>query len=44
MKANERTVEEKSIWEDAQKMRRKAKQDGVETAWDRLKTQTPHCK
>jgi len=44
MKANERTVEEKSIWEDAQKMLRKAKKDGVETAWDRLETQTPHCK
>ncbi|MCJ7601731.1 MAG: carbon monoxide dehydrogenase, partial [Desulfobulbaceae bacterium] len=44
MKANERTVEEKSIWEDAQKMLRKAKLDGVETAWDRLETQTPHCK
>lgn len=43
MKANERTVEEKSIWEDAQKMLRKAKQDGVETAWDRLETQPPHC-
>ena len=44
MKANEHTVEEKSIWEDAQKMLRKAKQDGVETAWERLETQTPHCK
>lgn len=30
--------------EDAQKMLRKAKQDGVETAGDRLETQTPHCK
>ena len=37
-------IEEKSIWPDAQQMLRKAERDGVETAWDRLETQTPHCK
>lgn len=43
--ATEKTpVEERSIWPDAQQMLRKAEQDGVETAWDRLATQTPHCK
>ena len=32
-----------SIWEDARAMLRKASRDGIETAWDRLQTQTPHC-
>jgi carbon-monoxide dehydrogenase catalytic subunit len=39
-----RNIEEMSIWEDAHQMLRKAEQDGVETAWDRLEQQTPHCK
>ncbi len=38
-----RPVEELSIWDDARKMLTKARKDGVETAWDRLETQTPHC-
>ncbi len=38
------TIEEKSIWPDARKMLAKAERDGVETAWDRLEVQTPHCK
>lgn len=37
-------VEERSIWPDAHQMLRKAERDGVETAWDRLEIQTPHCK
>lgn len=37
-------IEERSIWPDAQQMLRKAELDGVETAWDRLEQQTPHCK
>ena len=37
------TVEEMTIWEDAQKMIHKAKAEGIETAWDRLEEQTPHC-
>lgn len=32
-----------SIWEDARAMIRKAQAEGVETAWDRLEQQTPHC-
>ncbi len=43
MEKKEKSVEEMSIWEDAQKMIVKAKNDGVETAWDRLAQQTPHC-
>ena len=38
------SIEEKSIWPDARKMLAKAERDGVETAWDRLEVQTPHCK
>lgn len=41
-KAN-KSIEEKSIWDDARQMLRKAERDGVETAWDRLAHQTPHC-
>ncbi|WP_027361784.1 anaerobic carbon-monoxide dehydrogenase catalytic subunit [Halodesulfovibrio aestuarii] len=36
--------EDLSIWEDAHAMIRKAKAEGIETAWDRLERQTPHCK
>ena len=32
-----------TIWEDAKAMLEKARRDGVETAWDRLRSQTPHC-
>lgn len=38
-----KTIEDMSIWEDAHQMLRKAERDGVETAWDRLDQQTPHC-
>ncbi len=43
MEKKEMNVQDMSIWEDAQKMLIKAKNDGVETAWDRLAQQTPHC-
>lgn len=33
-----------SIWTDAQKMINKARQDGVETVWDRFEQQKPACK
>ncbi len=36
-------IEERSIHKDAHAMLRKAERDGVETAWDRLHVQTPHC-
>jgi len=39
-----RNIEDMSIWEDAHQMLRKAERDGIETAWDRLEQQTPHCK
>ncbi len=38
------SVENMSLWKDAQRMLEKAKKDGVETAWDRLEQQKPHCK
>jgi len=43
MTQTKKTIEEMSIWEDARQMLRKAERDGVETAWDRLEQQTPHC-
>ncbi|WP_457574109.1 anaerobic carbon-monoxide dehydrogenase catalytic subunit [Desulfolithobacter sp.] len=36
-------IEERSLWEDAHKMLAKAEKEGIETAWDRLLQQTPHC-
>ncbi len=39
----ELTPEEMSIHQDAHAMIIKARKDGVETAWDRLQEQTPHC-
>jgi len=39
-----RNIEEMSMWKDAHQMLRKAERDGIETAWDRLEQQTPHCK
>ena len=32
-----------TIWDDAKQMLRKAEQEGIETAWDRLQQQSPHC-
>ncbi len=37
------TPEERSIWEDARAMLKKAAAEGIDTAWDRLEQQTPHC-
>ena len=37
-------INEMSIWDDARRMLEKARKDGVETAWDRLAQQTPHCR
>lgn len=36
-------LSEYSICKDAQAMIAKARQDGVETVWDRLREQEPHC-
>lgn len=43
MVQQKRTISEMTIWDDAKQMLKKAKKDGVETAWDRLQEQTPHC-
>jgi len=39
----DRTLDDLTIWDDAKEMLKKAKAEGVETAWDRLEQQTPHC-
>ena len=39
-----RNIDDMTIWEDAKKMLAKAEKEGIETAWDRLEQQTPHCK
>ncbi len=44
MAENQKKISEMSIWDDAQKMLEKARRDNVETAWDRLAKQSPHCK
>ncbi len=38
-----KSIDQKSIWDDARQMLAKAAKDGVETAWDRLDQQSPHC-
>ncbi|OLN29447.1 Carbon monoxide dehydrogenase CooS subunit [Desulfovibrio sp. DV] len=38
-----RDLSEYSICKDAQAMIAKAREDGVETVWDRLREQEPHC-
>jgi len=38
-----RTIDDLTIWDDARQMIRKAQKDGVETVWDRLEQQDPHC-
>jgi carbon-monoxide dehydrogenase catalytic subunit len=38
-----RKLDELTLWDDAKLMIEKAKADGVETVWDRLEQQTPHC-
>nr|MBF0220687.1 anaerobic carbon-monoxide dehydrogenase catalytic subunit [Desulfobulbaceae bacterium] len=43
MAKEKQSIEEKSIWSDAKQMLHKAERDGVETAWDRLEQQSPHC-
>ncbi len=43
MAKERKPIEEKSIWDDARQMLHKAERDGIDTAWDRLEHQTPHC-
>ncbi|SCX79920.1 anaerobic carbon-monoxide dehydrogenase catalytic subunit [Desulfoluna spongiiphila] len=44
MAREKRKIEELSMWEDARAMIRKAQAEGIETVWDRLEEQTPHCR
>lgn len=39
-----KTIDQKTMWQDAKAMLRKAEAEGIQTAWDRLEQQTPHCK
>ena len=39
-----RSIDELTIWDDAKAMLKKAKAEGIETVYDRLDQQTPHCK
>ncbi|OQX09243.1 MAG: carbon-monoxide dehydrogenase catalytic subunit [Desulfobulbaceae bacterium A2] len=43
VKRTEWNVDDLTLWDDARQMIRKAQTEGIATAWDRLKTQTPHC-
>ncbi|NCC24355.1 MAG: anaerobic carbon-monoxide dehydrogenase catalytic subunit [Deltaproteobacteria bacterium] len=43
MTKDKRTIDDLTIWDDAKQMIRKAQRDGVETVWDRLEQQEPHC-
>ena len=43
MAKEKRTIDDLTMWDDAKQMIRKAEKDGVETVWDRLERQTPHC-
>ncbi len=40
----ELNIDDLTIWDDAKQMLAKAKAEGITTAWDRLQSQTPHCK
>ena len=43
MPKEKKTINQKTIWDDAKAMLKKAEAEGIETAWDRLEEQTPHC-
>ena len=43
MAKEKRSIDDLTMWDDAKRMIRKAAADGVETVWDRLEAQTPHC-
>ena len=43
MAKEKRTIDDLTMWDDAKKMINKAQKDGVETVWDRLESQSPHC-
>jgi len=39
----ELNIDDLTIWDDAKAMIAKARAEGITTAWDRLRAQTPHC-
>lgn len=39
-----RPIDELTIWDDAKAMLKKARTEGIETVYERLDKQTPHCK
>ena len=41
--AKNNTPDQKSIWDDAQKIILKAQRENIETVWDRMEKQTPAC-
>ena len=43
MAKEKRTIDDLTMWDDAKQMIVKAQKDGVETVWDRLESQSPHC-
>ncbi len=43
MPKEKRPLDDLTMWDDAKQMIVKAEKDGVETVWDRLVDQTPHC-
>lgn len=43
MAKEKRTIDDLTMWDDAKQMIRKAEKDGVETVWNRLEQQEPHC-
>lgn len=43
MAREKRTIDDLVMWDDAKRMIEKAQREGVQTVWDRLEDQTPHC-
>jgi len=43
MAKEKRNIDDLTLWDDAKQMLRKAQKEGVETVWDRLEQQSPHC-
>ena len=39
----DRSLDDLSLWDDAARMLKKAQDEGIDTVWDRLEDQSPHC-
>lgn len=44
MAKEKRGIDDLTMWDDAKAMIRKAEAENIQTVWDRLENQTPHCK